>query len=272
MKVSKNARFITLLVLSICLALITVKFGQAADQDRDQDRLQDQQHDQDQDMDKDRDRDQDMDQDRDRDRVHQEDVSTSSSDVFDERQFQEQEQEMEWNQVQARLQDPDEFPGFVQERERELEQERAGLGEPQHDIFQHQDRTRLGADSLIVVQDLLEQGVSEEFVQIAQQLHNSFEITVKAEERIRTRSAFVRFFAGGDHASAEEIARQTEQNQERLTKLNQLWIGCDCDEQVRSGLREQIQNMEQEQLRLQKLAEQEIQMLSLWDWLFGWMF
>ncbi|MEM7820374.1 MAG: hypothetical protein QW761_02110, partial [Candidatus Aenigmatarchaeota archaeon] len=73
---------------------------------------------------------------------------------------------------------------------------------------------------------------------------------------------------GGDETAAAEIEAETVQNRARIQKLNQLMNQCECDEQTRAMLQEQIQNIEQEQTRLQKLAQKEKQDKGIFGWLW----
>jgi len=43
---------------------------------------------------------------------------------------------------------------------------------------------------------------------------------------------------------------------------------CDCGEEVKAMLQEQIQNMEQEQVRLQQLAQNEKKNKGVFGWLW----
>ena len=55
---------------------------------------------------------------------------------------------------------------------------------------------------------------------------------------------------------------------EKLQEMKQVKDECvDCTEEIKAMMQEQIQNMEQEQVRLQELAEKEKQSKGL----FGWM-
>jgi hypothetical protein len=58
------------------------------------------------------------------------------------------------------------------------------------------------------------------------------------------------------------------QNRERIQELHRLVQECDCNEDVRALVQEQIQNMEQEQTRLQELAQNEKEAKGLFGWLW----
>lgn len=96
-----------------------------------------------------------------------------------------------------------------------------------------------------------------QMLQIANQVNNSHQLALRAEERIQNQNTFMRFFVGGDAGSADEILQEVEQNRNRIQQMNQIINECDCDQSVGDVLREQVMNMEQEQNRLQQLAQNE---------------
>ena len=108
----------------------------------------------------------------------------------------------------------------------------------------------------------------DDISQISAQIMNSLEITFRAEEQINNRNGFVKFIAGGDDASAELIEQQTIRNEERIRELNRILQESNLDPQAKAVLQEQIQNIEQEQLRLKTLAEEQKNNKGLLGWLW----
>ena len=112
-------------------------------------------------------------------------------------------------------------------------------------------------------------GKSEENIsKISNEIKNSFEVTTRAEERIRSKSGFVKFFTGGDNEAAGLITQEIMRNENRIRELNRLIEESDFDPQTKAILQEQVQNIEQEQLRLKTLAEQEINNKGILSWLW----
>ena len=112
-------------------------------------------------------------------------------------------------------------------------------------------------------------GKSEENIsKISNEIKNSFEVTTRAEERIRSKSGFVKFFTGGDNEAAGLITQEIVRNENRIRELNRLIEESDFDPQTKAILQEQVQNIEQEQLRLKLLAEQEINNKGILSWLW----
>jgi hypothetical protein len=168
---------------------------------------------------------------------------------------------------EVRAQNVSELHELVQQREQEMNQEIQALEEHQQLVYQNQNRVRLAVQSLFAMEELVG-SIGPQVSQIADEINTSVQATIQAEERIQARNTIVRFFAGGDEAAAQEIEQQVIQNQERIRELQQLQEECDCDEQVRAILQEQIQNVEQEQTRLQQVAQNELTDKGLFGWLW----
>lgn len=144
----------------------------------------------------------------------------------------------------------------IEQREREMNREIPALEEHQQQVYQNQNRVRLAVHSLVAAEEFVGD-TGPQVSQIAEEINNSVQATIQAEERIQSRNSFVRFFVGGDEAAADEIEQHVIQNQERIRQLQQLVGESDCDEEVRAIMQEQIQNIEQEQTRLQEIARTE---------------
>jgi len=172
---------------------------------------------------------------------------------------------------QVRARTTNELRTMIQEKQQEMNQEVQSFGEKQQKVYQNQNEVRLAVHSLLAMEDLVG-GIGPQVSQIAKDFDNSVQATIQAEERIQNRNMIVRFFAGGNQEAAGEIEREVNQNKLRVQQLKQLREQCDCDEEIKNMFQEQIQNMEQEQNRLQQLAEKEKQAKGIWGWiksLFG---
>jgi hypothetical protein len=168
--------------------------------------------------------------------------------------------------AEVRAQNVSALHEMVAQRKQAMNQELQALEEHQQLVYQNQNKVRLAVHSLLAMEGLVG-GIGPQVSQIAEGVNTSVQATIRAEERIQSRSRFVRFFAGGDDEAAQEIGQHVIQNQERIQQLQQLSGECDCDEEVRALLQEHIRNMEQEQTRLQQLAQDELADKGLFGWL-----
>ncbi len=173
----------------------------------------------------------------------------------------------ERNQERIQVQDAESLRQNIQQRTQEMAQEMQNLGETQAGVYQNQNKVRLAVHSLLVMEDLVG-GIGQQVSDIAREFDSSVQATIRAEERIQNRNQFVRFFMGGDREAVAAIEQEVNRNRERIQQLEQLQEQCDCGEEVKNMFQEQVQNMEQEQNRLQQLADQE----QRYNGLFGWFF
>lgn len=160
-----------------------------------------------------------------------------------------------------------ELKHMIQEREQELRQNLTALEKREQKVYENQNRVRLAVHSLLAMEDLVG-GIGKNVSVIARDFNNSVMATIRAEERIQTRSRIVRFLAGGDNIAAEEIEGELTRNEARLQLLKDLMETCGCDEEVRTIMEENIQNMEQEMERLRELSREEKKVKGLFGWLW----
>jgi hypothetical protein len=155
----------------------------------------------------------------------------------------------------------------LQAKEQEFQQEMSGKSEKEQKVLQNQNQVRLAVHALLEMKDEIG-GIGPQVSEIARNFNNSVQATIQAEEKIQTRSAFSRFFAGGDKKAGEELEAEVNENQLRIQELKQLKDQCDCGEEVKAMMQEQIQSMEQEQARLRELAQKEKKSKGMFGWLW----
>ena len=150
-----------------------------------------------------------------------------------------------------------------------IENESANFsGSETNNMLKNRNTVRAAVQALIAAGNL-SGGTGEQISAIAQEFNNSLVLQYSAEERIKDRNAISRFFFGGDSDAAEEIRDQIKANRERIENLNTLMNDCDCDNELRTMIRAQIQVLEEEQNRLQELSQAEFDDKGLLGGLFG---
>jgi len=160
-----------------------------------------------------------------------------------------------------------ELKEMIQLKQQEMEHVQLNLSDEEKAVLQNQNKVRLAVHSLLSMEDLVG-GIGQEVSALARNFNNSVQATIRAEEKIEARSGFTRFFAGGDAEAAEAIEEEVAQNQNGIQELKQLYAECQCDPEVKAIMQEQIQNMENEQLRLQVLADNEKASKGLLGWIW----
>ena len=161
-----------------------------------------------------------------------------------------------------------ELKEMIKQRREELKEEIKELkDEKKEKVYQNQNGMKIAVHSLLAMENLTG-GIGKEVSAIARDFNNSVQSTLNSEERIERRNSLKRFFVGGDEKAAEEIEQEVNKNQERINKLKDLKENCECDEEVKAVLQEQIENMEQEQTRLTKLSQKERKTKGIFGWIF----
>jgi hypothetical protein len=169
--------------------------------------------------------------------------------------------------LRIRVENASQLRERIQMVEQEYGQEAENYGQARKLAYQNQNRVRVAVQALLAAENLTG-GIGRQVSDMARQFNNSVQATIQAEEKIQARDWFSRFFFGGDENAAAEIEAELERNRDRLQNMTRLLDGCSCDQQVKAMLQEQVQNLQQEQTRLQELAQQEKQSKGLFGWLW----
>lgn len=179
-------------------------------------------------------------------------------------QVQVQNQNQQGDSVKA--QNATQLKSVIQSKKQELAEEVQEIKDAAvQKVYQNQNAVREAVYSLLAAEDLVG-GIGQQISEIAQNFNNSADKTIQAEEKIQSRSIVARLFLGGDKEAGAELEEEVNRNRERIQTLNQLMDNCNCQEETKSVLQEQIQNMEQEQDRLEKLAQEQQS-----NGIFGWL-
>ncbi len=175
------------------------------------------------------------DQDQDRDRIHVDSAESLDQYVMEQNQVRSQEQEGEGAQVQTRVE------------------------------------ARVAADAIMAAESLLGQGGAH-MSQVAQEMSQAMDSLTKNESLLENRSRLQLFLFGQDSEAVSEMEQTMEQNQSRIEEMQQYILTCeDCDQAAVQLVQNQIQNLEQEQNRLQTVVSDAGDQLGLFGFLFGWL-
>jgi len=182
---------------------------------------------------------------------------------------------------QTKAENTEQLKTMIKDKKQEMDQEIENMkDEKRQKVYQNQNKVRIAAHTFLAMRELLtteesaegnDRGIGSRVSEIAREFNNSVEKTIQAEEKIQKRNRIVEFFFGGDEEVAENILQETSKNKIKVQELKKLHQECDCDEEVKNIIREQIQNIEQEQNRLEQVAQKEKSNKGVFGWLFGWM-
>jgi len=172
------------------------------------------------------------------------------------------------NGQQLRARTSNELKSMIQEKRGKMIEEVKSMKGNLQKSYENQNEVRVAVHSLLAMENLVG-GIGKQVSEVANQFNNSVKQSIKAEETIRNRNRIVRFFAGGDQDTAEELQNLVDQNRIRLQQLKELKNQADCEEEVKVLMQEQIQSMEQGQNKLQKLIQNEKNARGIWGWFKG---
>jgi len=173
------------------------------------------------------------------------------------------------NGQQLRARTSNELKSMIQEKRGEMIEEVRSMKGNLQKAYENQNEVRIAVHGLLAMETLVGGDIGPKVSKIANQFNNSIGETIKAEETIRNKNRIIRFFAGGDQETAEELQNLVDQNRIRLQQLKELRDQADCEEEVRELMQEQIQSMEQGQTKLQEMIQNERDARGIWGWFKG---
>ncbi len=156
----------------------------------------------------------------------------------------------------------------VLQKEQELEEELADKEAKEQKTYRNQNQVREAVHVLLAAEDLTN-GLGQQISQIAREFNNSVEKTIEAENKIKERGWLKRLWAGGDKVAADEIEQEVKMNQGKVQQLLSLQENCQCSDEVKSLIDEQIQKIAAEQTRLEELSKDEKRAQGVWGWFKG---
>lgn len=146
-------------------------------------------------------------------------------------------------------------------------QELENMSASEQKVYRNQNAVRLAVHTLLSLGEE-DGGIGGNVSAIASELNSSVQATIRAEERIHARRGLIRFFAGGDEVAAADLLEEVRANGARIRALNRCIGECDCDEETKAMLTQQVSNMEQELARLQALAQNETANKGVLGWVW----
>ncbi|MDD5146025.1 MAG: hypothetical protein PHF44_04255 [Candidatus Pacebacteria bacterium] len=152
-----------------------------------------------------------------------------------------------------------------QNQEQIKQQNQTQAQQGQINAEQHRSAVANFVQSLQGVADR-EGGIGEQVRTIAQQQNQSAAATIQAMEKVQTRSKVKIFFFGTDYKNLGTLRSEMVQTRNRLEQLNQLMANIQ-NEGDKTELQNQIQTLEQEQIKIENFIKAQEGKFSLFGWL-----
>lgn len=160
-----------------------------------------------------------------------------------------------------------ELKEIIREKESQLNRELEKVEAREQNIYKNQNKVRIAVHTLLAMEKI-SGGIGRNVSEIAREFNNSVKNTTALEAKIQERSAIIKFFLGRDKKIVSELEATLNTTAENIGTLKQLKAACDCGEDVKAVLQEQVESMETEQSRLTQLVSAEKRNTGILGWLF----
>lgn len=157
---------------------------------------------------------------------------------------------------------------MIKTRRMEIKDRLASTSPSGREAFEHASEVSVAVHALLASRDLLGGGIGSQVSEIAKQMNDSVATTTNVEAKLQSRGILSRIFFGGDKKSAEVISAQIEQNKARLQTLTGILSSASTTEEVKATLDAQVQAMQDEQNRLQTVAQGQSKLWGIFSWRF----
>lgn len=170
-------------------------------------------------------------------------------------------------QMRKKAENKQELKQMIKDKNEELKEKLKELKEQKKEREEYHNQVKVAVHTLLASENLTG-GIGQNVSEIAKEFNNSVQVTIRAQERIQNKNKLVRYLFGGNEQAADEIQQEVEQNQQRIQELEELLDKCDCDQEIKTILQEQIQLMEQEQIKLNEMAKNEKSYKGIFGWIW----
>jgi hypothetical protein len=191
----------------------------------------------------------------------QQQTANQGEDTQIQTQTQEQVQSEDGTGEQVQNQNQEQNQEQVQQQNQEQTQAQQG----QINAEQHRSTVANFVQSLNGIADR-ETGIGQQVRTIAQQQNQSVSTAIQAMEKLQTRSKVKTFFFGTDYKNLGTLRSEMVQTRNRLEQLNQLMENVQ-NEGDQTELQNQIQTLEQEQVKIESFIKAQEGKFSLFGWL-----
>lgn len=160
----------------------------------------------------------------------------------------------------------------IEDREDKLKAEASSTkNRDKQDALEDHDGMRLAVHALLSSRNLLG-GIGQEVSVLAKDLNSSVTSTLSAEVKMQSRGWMKKILFGGDKENSASILGRVNQNKKIIQKLNALIAGCaTCSADLKVMLQARLKLAEDEQVRLEAIAKNEIEARGFFGVLFGWL-
>lgn len=159
---------------------------------------------------------------------------------------------------------------FVNEQNQNRMRSEGNATSGQGAMTQERVRAEVATEAFMAAENMLGPN-GPRMSEVAEEVSQAMNGLAVREEALQNRSRIRTFFFGQDQEQVKQMQQEMEQNRNRLEELKQLLKDCnDCDPETIQLLVEQHQMLEQEQNRVQVIANEAAGKRGIFGFLFGW--
>ncbi len=159
-----------------------------------------------------------------------------------------------------RARNAEELKGYIdaqrEEYQKQAEAQQKRMKEKVKERIQKENEVRIAVHAFLAMENLTG-GIGPNVSAIARNFNNGIANQTRVIERAENRSGLARAFAGGNKEDAKELYKEAKLYKGKITELRDLRKQARLDNETATIYDKQIQTLQQEQARLQKLARKE---------------
>lgn len=160
----------------------------------------------------------------------------------------------------------EELRGAIDLREKQFDSSLDSLEEPLIEIVKNQNRFKAGVQNLMIMDGLVD---DPDLRSVSEDLNATVERTLEIEKEIVSRSFLKKIFFGQKIKTREDFLIILNKRKEGVEKIQDIYNGCDCNNEIRSIFEKQLNEIKKEQERIELLHKREGEKKGLFPWILS---
>jgi len=154
----------------------------------------------------------------------------------------------------------------IENKRQELERERLKMKKDDQKIYKNQNVIREAVHALQAAGSFAG-ALGQQISDLAQEFNNAVDKTIAAERKIMARGRIWKSIVGGEKDAAIELLKNVADNNDRIADMQKIIAACECDQEVKTVLGDQLVKMQTENDRLNALGENEAKINGFIGWI-----
>ncbi len=173
-----------------------------------------------------------------------------------------------WAGTPGPADDPAELRNAIRTRQQMQAEEVQTLPSHARVRYAHENQVRNAVFALLAAENMT--GIGPLVAEVAREYNASINVQWRDEMALEQRSGIMLMLFGGEREAANRIRMQAEENERRIEEIRGIILtSSSTDPALSTILLEELEQMEEEQQRLNERAEIEEQKRGIFSWFFG---